>query len=150
MAKKVKKEEVVEKSVTTGVDELLVGMRCYQKVGGGSHRFPNRIIKKNQKFWATPETLPKSMKDLFKEVAPDKDAVIVRLSNAPNPVIKNVEEAQIVEEKFELVPALDENGVQILKGNSALYNVVDEFGKAMNEKPLRKGKAEELLAALNA
>lgn len=131
----------VEKSIPDG-------MVCYQKVGGGSIRFANRIIKSGQKFWIHPESIPVSFQSACKEVAADKGALII--TNANRPRVNKIEEAQVLPEKFELVKALDENGKVIKKGESALYNVVGEDGKPLNEKPLRKMKAEELQATLNA
>ena len=139
MAKKDKKEKALAVSIPDG-------MKCFQKVGGGSIRFPNRIIKPNQKFWINPVAIPKMFLDAIKEVAPDNGAVIIEIENLPVAFDEN--ENTNVEEKFEMVPATDEKGKNLKKGNSTLFNVIDESGKAMNEKPLRKGKAEELLEAL--
>jgi len=144
MAKKDKKS----KRVST----IPEGMRCFQKVGGGNHRFGSgslnaRIIKQNQKFWCYPEILPTSFKDVFKEVAPDSGAVVIQTEA---PVIDGVEEAQVVPEKFEMVKAVDEDGELIKKGDSFLYNVIGEDEQPLNDKPLRKKKAEELLETLNS
>jgi hypothetical protein len=123
------------------------GFKCYQKVGGGSHRFPNRIIKPGQKFWCNPSALPKAIVDVFKEVPADYNAVIVNVENVP--LSFNVDEAVIVPDKFEVVQARDDDGEPLKKGKDLLFNVVDEEGKVINDKPLRKSKAEELVAALN-
>ena len=138
MAKKDKKAKEV--------NVIPTGMKCYQKSGGGTIRFPNRIIKPGQKFWINPVAIPKMFLDAIKEVAPDNGAVIVEIENLPVAFDEN--ENTNVEEKFEMVPATDEKGKNLKKGNSTLYNVIDEAGKVMNEKPLRKGKAEELLETL--
>lgn len=122
------------------------GMKCFQKTGGGSHRFENRIIKPGQKFWIDPNAIPKAFEDVFKEVAADYGAVVVG-TNLPIKSIKNV--AKHVADKFEVIIATDENGDVITKGKDSLYNVIGEDGKPINEKPLRKGKADELQAALN-
>lgn len=127
------------------------GMECFQKVGGGNHRFGSgvagaRIIKKGQRFWTYPELIPTSFKDRFQKVAPDFGAVVIE---AERPKVEGVEEAQVVPEKFKLEKALDEDGKVIKKGESNLYNVVGEDDKPANEKPLRKKKAEELLETLN-
>lgn len=132
--------------------EIPDGMKCYQKLGGGNHRFGGgvagaRIIKTNQRFWAYPEVIPTSFKDVFKEVAPDNGAVII---DVERPKIEGIEEAQVVPEKFEMVKALDEDGEVIKKGDSNLYNVIGEDEEPLNPKPLRKGKAKELLDSLNA
>ncbi len=123
------------------------GMKCFQKSGGGSIRFPNRIIKTGQKFWIDPNAIPKQFLYVVKEVAPDNKAVVVVMENVP--VAFTTDEAKEVADKFEMVKATDETGEVITKGTSQLYNVIDEAGKLINDKPLRKGKAEELLETLN-
>lgn len=138
MAKKKKAKKVVN------VPE---GMKCYQKQGGGSYRTNNRIIKPKQKFFMFPESVPEAFKNSIKEVAPDSKAIVI---NAPRPRIEGKKEVASVPEKFEMIKALDENGEVIKKGDSALYNVVGEDKQALNEKPLRKGKAKELLETLEA
>jgi len=122
-------------------------MKCFQKVGGGSHRFSNRIIKSGQKFWIYPESLA-SFKDFFKEVPNDDNAVVI--TTAVRPKIEGKKALEIVPEKFKMVKALDEAGEPITKGKSNLYNVIGVDEKPLNEKPLRKAKADELLKALNA
>lgn len=125
------------------------GMKCFQKIGGGNLRFVNRIIKPGQNFWINPDAIPTGFLDLVKEVAADNKAVII---SASTPIFfKKVKELpENVAEKFEMVPAVDEDGVQLKKGNSPLYNIIGEDGEPINEKPLRKGKATESLEALNA
>lgn len=137
MAKRIKEEKTIPE-----------GMKCFQKMGGGSIRFTNRIIKSGQKFWAYQEAIPATFKDACKEVAADNGAIVV--DSLPRPRIEGTEVQELVPEKFELVKALDEDGEVVKKGESALYNVVGEDEKPINEKPLRKGKAKELLETLNA
>jgi len=124
------------------------GMKCYKKIGGGSLRFPNRIIKSGQKFWVYPESIPEVFKSRVNEVTADTGAVVVIVGARPR--IEGKEVLELVPDKFEMVKALDDAGKVIKKGNSNLYNVVGADGKALNDKPLRKGKAEELLESLNA
>lgn len=140
MAKKNKKTKVVK--------DIPEGMKCYQKIGGGSHRFKNRIIKSGQRCWVYPEAISESFKDRFKEVPDDFGAIIVKTIVPPK--VASIKELDIQPDKFEMVKALDTKGKVIKKGDSNLYNVVGADGKALNEKPLRKGKAEELQEALNA
>jgi hypothetical protein len=138
------KKEKVQQAVNIIPD----GMKCFQKINGGSYRVSNRIIKPGQKFWIDPDLIPTSFKDGFKEVAPDYKAVIVTTTGA-SPVKSSKKEVVNVPDKFEVIPAVDEDGEPILKGKDQLYNVIGEDGKPINEKPLRKGKAEEYCAALN-
>lgn len=130
------------------VNDIPKGMKCYQKIGGGSLRFPNRIIKSGQKFWAYPESIPDIFKSRIKEDPADTGAVVIKTGGVPR--IEGKKALVNVPDKFEMVKALDKDGKTIKKGNSNLYNVVGGDEKAMNAKPLRKGKAEELLEALNA
>ena len=137
-------KNIVQKATTT----IPEGMLCYQKVGGGSIRFANRIIKSGQKFWIYPESIPSLFKNACKEVPADSKAVVIE--NQARPRVEGKKELGLVPEKFELVEATDEDGELIKKGESVLYNVVGKDGKPLNEKPLRKAKAEELLSAVNA
>lgn len=127
--------------------EYPVGMKCYTKVGGGSHRFKNRIIKPGQNFWCYPDAIAESIKDRFKEIAPDKKAVIVSVSATRK---ETLTEKTIVPEKFKMVEAFDENGEKLMKGENPLYNVIGEDEKPLNDKPLRENKAVELLESLNS
>ncbi len=127
--------------------EVPEGMKCFKKVGGGSLRFPNRIIKSGQKFWAFPNSVPDIFKDQLEESAPDYGAVILQDSGSA-PVVGKLEKPTV--SKFEVVKATDENGKELPKiSGKFMYNVVDESGKAINEEPLKKGKANELLEALS-
>jgi hypothetical protein len=138
-----KDKDKEKKEVSNNIPE---GMKCFQKTGGGSHRFENRIIKTGQKFWIDPNAIPKAFADIFKEVAPDFGAVVIG-TNLPIKVTKAA--AKHVTDKFEVIIATDEDGNVITKGKDSLYNVIGEDGKPINDKPLRKGKADELQAALN-
>lgn len=130
------------------VNNIPDGMKCYEKVGGGNIRFPNRIIKSGQKFWIYPESIAEAFRGACKEVPADTGAIVV--DTVVRPKIEGKKAQEQVPEKFSMVKALDEDGETIKKGNSNLYNVVGEDENPLNEKPLRKGKAEELLETLNA
>lgn len=123
------------------------GMKCYQKNGGGSFRFKNRIIKAGQHFWIHPEAIPQTFAKSFEEIPADYKAVIINSDT----VVKVAKPAKAVsgKPKFEVLPAVDEDGNTLKKGKDDLYNVIDETGAILNEKPLRKGKAEEFASALN-
>ena len=125
------------------------GMKCYQKMGGGSHRFPNRIIKPGQKFWTYPALISEAFADVLKEVPDDFGAIVVGADADIKFDGKKEKVVDLVPDKFEMVKAVDEDGNPIKKGNANLYNIVGEDGKPLNEKPLRKGKATELLEAVS-
>ena len=148
MAKRVKKE--AKKEVKKEVKQFAgipTEMKCFQKVGGGSLRFENRIIKSGQKFWIQPHLVPNAFKDLINEVAADNGAVVINAISSYK--FQNEQDGELLLEKFRLEKALDENDEVIMKADSALYNVVGADNKPLNEKPLRKNKAEELLETLN-
>lgn len=122
------------------------GMVCFKKIGGGSFSFPNRIIKPNQKFWAFPNSVPDAFKDQVQEVEADKTAVILSgVGSAPIAV----KEEEVVETKFEVVSAVNEDGEPLRKGKKLLYIVADLTGKVISEEPMLKGKANKLAETLN-
>ena len=97
----------------------------WKKVGGGSFRLGNRIIKPNERFKATESEIPKSFRDL---VIP-----IQALPSSPP-----VEPIKGVEPVYTAKP----------RGSGGWYDVVDAKGKALNEKALKKEVAEKLVADL--
>lgn len=124
------------------------GMKCFRKINGGSLRFPNRIIKSGQKFWANPAEIPAPFTDQIEETTEDKKAVVITpKAEMPNPGKKN--EAP-VEPKFRLEKAEDEDHEVIMRGKNPLWNVLDQAGKVLNDEPLTKGKAKEHIKLLNS
>jgi hypothetical protein len=121
------KKEIVEppKEVT------LPSKLRWQKVGGGSLRWRNQIIKPGQVFEASLDELPKAFMDIL--VCLDKDG----LQKVKEGVKK---ETQAPEFLYHLEKD---------KTSKIHWNVVNEEGKAINEKPLEKALAEELLTAIN-
>jgi hypothetical protein len=94
----------------------------WQKIGGGSFRLANgKIIKPKQIFFATEAQIPKAFR--FMVIPVDE------LPVTPEP--------KKVESKYSVV-----------KSSVGWYNVVDEAGKAINEKALRKTDADTLLESL--
>jgi hypothetical protein len=101
----------------------------YRKIGGGSARLniggQNRIIKPNEVFTALPSEIPFAFKD-----------TIIPLDSLPK-----VEAAkpQPVKVSFSVKP----------RGKSkSLFDVVDNLGKVINDKPLPKETAEQLVEDL--
>jgi hypothetical protein len=125
---KVKKEKkvVVEEVEETAVIIEQPIKSLFRKIGGGSFLFENHHIKSNQTFWADPDDIPKSFRNVVILVDPG-DAVAPK---APNklPVPPEVYHLEEVE--------------------GDLWNVVNEKGKPINEAPLSKASAEELLTVL--
>ena len=97
----------------------------WQKIGGGSFRLKNRIIKPNQKFSATEDEIPQAFRD-----------VVVRLGDVPaaaeTPPIK----------------AVDSSYTLKARGKGGWYDVVNSSGKVLNEKALKKEVAEKLIEDL--
>lgn len=100
----------------------------WKKLNGGFFRMPNRIIKQNQLFWATPEEIPLAFRDTIVPVHPE-ELQGVSPEGPPAEKIPAVESEYAIEEL--------EDGT---------FNIVDNNKKAVNEKPMKSRKrAEELL-----
>jgi hypothetical protein len=128
----------------TKVNELPVeGKVRWKKVGGGSFRYSNKIIKPGQTFWAFPSEIPKSFRDVV--IALDGNVVF--------------EEEKAKEKKLE----------EQIKGKKPVYTIqphgkslflvdilqqigVDDKGepitKVLNEKSLKKEVAEKMVEDL--
>lgn len=113
------KPEVKEKDTT--------GYVTYRKEGGGSFVFNNRFIKPGQTFQARPGEIPKGFKDVVVPVKTEEE-------------VKAQKEA-VEEEKEKTEYSLKHKG-------GGYYNIVDGDEKVVNEKPLKKEEAEELLKTL--
>ena len=123
------------------------GMKCFRKINGGSIRFPNRIIKSGQKFWAIPNDIPKAFNDQIEETSEDYKAIIVPSRNGE----AKAEKMEVpVSPEYDLAKAKDDNGEVIKRGKNPLWNVVSNSGTVMNEEPLTKGKAKEFVKTLNS
>lgn len=97
----------------------------WKKIGGGALRLKNRIIKPGQIFSARVDEIPKA----FLDTCIPLDEVPVVLE-APLNVVTHAYKIE-------------------LKGNSKfLYDVVDDNGKIINEKGLKKEVAEQLVKDL--
>jgi hypothetical protein len=123
----------VSTPVTLEVAEEIVETRMrWRKLGGGSLRCriggQNRIIKPGEIFLAEASELPKSSLDLLEcigKVTEKASSIVERAKPPIIPVVYKLKE---------------------VKGGKGLWNLVDTEGKVLNEKPLTKESAEELLA----
>lgn len=140
MAKKDKKEEVKTAAIPEGV-------KAYKKLGGGSLRFQNRIIKPGQRFCINPDALPTSFKNVLEEVDYVEGMLIIE-TNVP---IKKVEAPVVpIDKSYGIKKAKD--GDKIIKDEKGniLWNVVaNADGKVVSENPLPKGKAQQLADTMN-
>ncbi len=100
----------------------------WRKIGGGSFRMPNRIIKPGQIFRAWPDEIPKAFRDVCQPVDGDVIFEFDKKGKTPIPGLKA---------KFTLFP----------KGND-LFDVVNAQGKVLNDSPLPKSVAEGLIRDL--
>jgi len=95
----------------------------WKKIGGGSHRLGNRIIKPNQVFSARPDQISESFRD-----------VIIPVDELP------LEPETVISEAAEF--SLKSRGV-------GWYDVIDGNGKAKNENALRRDAALKLIKTLS-
>lgn len=107
----------------------------FKKIGGGSFRLGNRIIKPGQVFMAFPSEIPKGFRDVV--VAIDTNfkfeaKPVTKETPPPAPVI-------VTPPKYSIQP----------RGKSLyLFDVVDAQGKVLNEKALKKEIAEKFVEDL--
>ncbi len=125
---------VVKAPVNT-VETMEEGQVRFKKVGGGSLRLHNRIIKPGQIFIANPSDIPKSFRDLV--IALDKN---VKWEVAKSPAAAPVP----------ITPAVVTKPVYVVKKRegSQWYDVLDGQGKVLNERGLKKEVAENFVEDL--
>lgn len=93
----------------------------FKKIGGGSFRLGNRIIKPGETFLARPEEIPVGFRDVVIAQEAEK--------NVAKPII-------VAKPVYTLQP----------RGKSkSLFDVVDAQGKVLNEKALSKEDAQGLI-----
>lgn len=106
----------------------------WQKVGGGSFRMGNKIIKPGEKFWAFPSEIPKPFRDVV--IALDPSNVVFEEEKK-----KAGEPTKQVEGKKATFTAKQREGSQ-------WWDVFDGQEKKLNEKGLSKEKADKLVEDL--
>lgn len=126
--------ERTKKIVEAPVEIVSTKLR-WRKVGGGSLRLNldggNRIIKPGETFLADLEELPKAFMDTLECLDSEGLKTAVTSEKAKEAFVP-------VEYKLKKVKGTD------------LWNLLDAEGKALNEAPLTKEAAEELLNAVKA
>jgi len=111
------------------------GMLQYRKLGGGSMRLSGRIIKPNERFFARPEDIPTGFKRFLQVVSDDVTVATVTKEKA-----EKTQQLAEPENLFTIEPDEEKEG---------FYNVVNSVDKKfINDKPLRKKAAENLLESL--
>lgn len=108
----------------------------FKKIGGGSFRMGNRIIKPGQVFMAFPSEIPKIFRDVVIAVDTnfkfDATKAKKEIETPPPPVV-------VTPLKYSIQP----HGKSLY-----LYDVVDAQGKILNEKSLKKEIAEKFVEDL--
>lgn len=148
----VKDEEVQTEEVSTDLDEELKALLInndakvkqsdiapmiipvveepvfqWKKVGGGSFQLNNRYIKPNERFYAKESDIPLNFRD-----------VVVKLSGTVVPPAPAASKhAPVV---YALVPSSEEG----------LFDIVDSFGKKINEASLEKSIALSFIQSLQS
>lgn len=122
----------------------------WKKIGGGSFRVNGMIIKPNEIFHMAEKDIPTAFRDLV--VPLDEKPVQVEQKKKPlkKEVAVTVEKAAKKEEAETKQTHVDEAVFRLDERRVGWFDIVDEEGKRINEKALRKEKAEELLAQLLA
>ena len=107
----------------------------WKKVGGGSFRMGNRIIKPGESFWAYPREIPKAFRDV---VIPLNGDVVFKEEKKKEELAKKIEgkKPAFLIEKREGSPWWDVFNVQEVEGK--------EVRKRINEKGLTEEKANKL------
>jgi hypothetical protein len=116
----------------------VAGKPKWKKLGGGSLRIGNRIIKPNEEFYALPEEISPAFRSMVKPISGDATfKKVAAVDKVPEDAPK---EKDIVKTGFEMVP----------HGQSASwFDVVNTAtGKLVNEKAMHKEVATKLLADL--
>lgn len=97
----------------------------WKKIGGGSLRFGNKIIKPGQEFWAFEEEIPLAFRDVIKP-----------LSDLPKTKVEKVEAKPL---EFTLKRRSE---------TSPWWDIIDLNGKKVNEKALRLEEANKRIDEL--
>lgn len=103
----------------------------WRKIGGGSLRIGNRIIKPGQTFTAWPDEIKPAFRSLVIPVSGD--------ASFDDAKAKEVSPTAGVKPVYKIQP----HGKSLF-----LFDIVDANGKVLNEKSLKKEVAEKLIADL--
>jgi len=137
--KPIEKVKEVEKVLIPKVQETPVEVKPvpakWQKIGGGAFHMNKRIIKPNETFFAFEEDIPKAFRNLCIKLSDGIPKKVVPPTIAP------------VKSKGK-IPTYSKQLIE--EGDEELYNIVNEKGKVINEAPLSKEDAEQLIIDLEA
>jgi hypothetical protein len=105
----------------------------WKKVGRGSFRLNNRIIKPGEVFKAYPDEIPQAFRD---SIIPLDD--IGNLTPQQEPA-KLIQPKDIKKVEYKIIPS----------GRKGYFDIESSTGKKMNEKPMREETAEKLIEDLS-
>jgi len=128
------------KNVNTEVTDPDEGKLRFRKIGGGSLRLKNRIIKPGQMFKAFPEEIPSAFRDVI--ISVDKNVVWEKVQEQSQGKIPEKALPPLVE-IAKPVYTVQPHGKSLF-----LFDVVDGKGKVLNEKSLKKEVADQLVEDL--
>jgi len=112
------------KTVESGANEKPL----WKKVGGGSFRLGNRLIKRGETFAAYQVDIPPAFRD-----------TVIRLTEGTEvPAVQ----APVIQDAVVPVYTLQS------RNGSSWYDVIDANGKPVNEKAMQKKAAEQLIESL--
>lgn len=118
----------MERTIKKVATETEEGQIKWKKTGGGSFKLRNRFIKPGETFYARPDEIPQSFRDM-----------VVPLGALP-PAVSAPQVKRTKKSVWEVQP----------RGKSkSQFDVVNEAGKKMNEAVMTKEKAEALANDLN-
>lgn len=103
----------------------------WKKIGGGSFRIGNRIIKQNEVFQAKESEIPAVFRDII----------------IPQQIIPGKQEIKYVPVTYTLVPT---DAPEDAEEGDKYFNILDSYGKTINEKPLEESKAKSFIVSLNS
>lgn len=120
--------------VTETVDD---GKIWYRKVGGGSMRLPNKIIKPGEKFRSHPDDIPRAFRDLCIPLEEVKEAPAKA-------------EVKVVNSEYFLQPrGKNKQWWDVVKATGEKDAEGNDIMKAINENALKKDMAEKLISDLS-
>lgn len=108
----------------------------WKKLGGGTLYMDKKIIKPNDVFEARESDIPKSFLDCLVKLSPVEEQEAPVQTKAEKPITKKAEKKEAKEPNYKVEKT--EKG----------FDIVDKQGKTVNELPLEKEEADELLDAI--
>lgn len=103
----------------------------WKKIGGGSLRLGNRMIKQNEVFVAKESEIPQAFRDVV----------------IPQQIIPGKQEVKYVPVTYTLIPV---DAPEDAEDGAKYFNILDSYGKTINEKPLEESKAKSFIVSLNS